>query len=154
MKFQGITGDFAQADADALAVPVFKGEKAGGSELRELDKITGGLITSVMTAEEFKGEAGETALLRFSPKGAVKASRMVLIGMGEKADYSVHSVAHLAGTAVRFLNKRNIKRMALLPRAEGETAEIAQFAVQGCITSQFELDKYKTKDKNDKALTS
>jgi len=154
MKFQGITGDFAQADADALAVPVFKGEKAGGSELRELDKITGGLITSVMTAEEFKGEAGETALLRFSPKGAVKASRMVLIGMGEKADYSVHSVAHLAGTAVRFLNKRNIKRMALLPRAEGETAEIAQFAVQGCITSQFELDKYKTKEKNEKEVST
>ena len=27
MKFQGISGNFAEANADALAVPVFKGEK-------------------------------------------------------------------------------------------------------------------------------
>jgi leucyl aminopeptidase len=154
MKFQGITGNFAQADADALAVPIFKGEKAGSGELKELDKLTGGLIGSVMTAEEFKGDIGETALLRFSPKGPVRASRMVLIGMGDRSDYSIHAVAHLAGVAVRFLAKRNIKRLALLPRAEGETVEIAQYAVQGCVTSEFELDKYKTKDKFDKALTS
>ena len=154
MKFQGITGNFSQADADALAVPVFKGEKAGSGELKELDKVTGGLINSVMTAEEFKGEAGETALLRFNPKGPVKASRMVLVGMGEKSDYSLHAVAHLAGTAVRFLSKRNIKRIALLPRFQGDAVEAAQFAVQGCITSQFELDKYKTKDKQNKAVNS
>src|SRR5204863_9457237 len=32
-------------------------------------------------------------------------------------------------------------------------AEAAQNAVQGFITSQFELDKYKTKDKSNKAVT-
>ncbi len=154
MKFQGITGNFAEADADALALPIFKGEKASSGELKELDKITGGLISSVMKAEEFKGEAGESALLRFTPKGSVKASRMVLLGVGDRADYSLHAVAHLAGTAVRFLSKRNIKRLALLPRADGDAVDIAQFAVQGCITSQFELDKYKTKDKNDRSVTS
>ncbi len=154
MKFQGITGNFAEADADALAIPVFKGEKASSSELKELDKITGGLIGSVMKAEEFKGEAGETALLRFTPKGPVKASRMVLIGIGDRSEYGLHSVAHLAGTAVRFLSKRNIKRMALLPRFSGDATDVAQSAVQGCITSQFELDKYKTKDKHDRAVTS
>lgn len=154
MKFQGITGNFADADSDALALPVFKGEKASSAELKELDKLSGGLINSVMKAEEFKGESGETALLRFAAKGSAKASRIVLVGMGEKSDYSLHSVAHLAGTAVRFLSKRNIKRMALLPRAVGSAVEIAQLAVQGCITSQFELDKYKTKDKQDRLVTS
>ncbi len=154
MKFQGITGNFAEADADALAIPIFKGEKASSSELKELDKISAGLIASVMKAEEFKGESGETALLRFTPKGSVKASRMVLIGMGDRSEYELHSVAHFAGTAVRFLSKRNIKRMAILPRASGDATDVAQFAVQGCITSQFELDKYKTKDKHNKAVTS
>ena len=154
MKFQGITGNFAEASVEALAVAVFKGEKAASSSLKDLDKLTGGLIAEVMKAEEFKGESGQTALLRFAPKGSVKASRLLLVGVGDKADFKSHSVADLAGTATRYLRKRNVKSFALLPRSEADAAETAQNAVQGFITSQFELDKYKTKDKNDKLVTS
>lgn len=153
MKFQGITGNFSEANTDALAVAVFKGEKAGSGLLKDLDKMTGGLIASVFKTEEFSGEAGQTALLRFAPKGAVKASRLLLVGVGDEADYSTHAVARLAGTATRYLKKRNIKTFALLPRGNAEAAETAQNAVQGVITSQFELDKYKTRDKGDKILT-
>src|SRR5258708_4914656 len=154
MKFQGIAGNFAEANVEALAVAVFKGEKGTSGVLKDLDKLTGGLIAAVIKAEEFKGDAGEAALLRFAAKGAVKASRLLLVGVGDKKDYKTHSVARLSGTATRFLRKRNIKSFALLPRSEAGAAEVAQHAVQGFITSQFELDKYKTKDKNDKTVTS
>ncbi len=153
MKFQGITGNFTEANVDALAVVVFKGEKATSSELKDLDRLTGGLIASVLKAEEFKGDKGETALLRFAPKGAVKAGRLMLIGVGEKADYSAASVLAVSGTATRFLRSRNVKSFALLPRSDGDAVEIAQSAATGFVTSQFELDKYKTKDKNDKSVT-
>src|SRR5688572_4608324 len=147
MKSLAITGNFPEANVDALAVAVFKGEKASSADLKELDRITGGLIASVIAAEEFKGETGETALLRFAASGKVKATRLLLIGVGEKADYKTHDVAAVAGGAVRFLQKRKIKSFALLPRSSGNAIEIAQCAMQGCITSQFELDKYKSKDK-------
>jgi leucyl aminopeptidase len=153
MKFQGITGNFAGANADALAVPVFKGEKASSGVLKDLDKLTGGLVSSVMRAEEFKGEAGQIAFLRFAPNNGTKAGRLLLIGAGDKNEYKAHSIASLAGTAARFLRKRNIKSLALLPRGKSSAAEAGQNAVQGFITSQFELDKYKTKDKNKKAVT-
>lgn len=154
MKFTGITGNFTEATADAIAVAVFKGEKSTADVLKELDKMTGGLIAALIKAEEFKGDANETALIRFVPKGSVKASRLLLVGVGAKADYQAHSVCSLSGTATRFLRKRNIKSFALIPRSEAPAAEVAQQAVQGFITSQFELDKYKTKDKNDKEVTS
>ena len=154
MKFQGITGNFTEANVEALAVAVFKGEKAASTVLKDLDKLTGGLIAEVMKAEEFKGDAGQTALLRFAAKGKVKASRLLLVGVGDKADYKAHSVATVAGTATRFLRKKNVKSFALLPRSGSSATEAAQNAVQGFITSQFELDKYKTKDKNDKQVTS
>jgi leucyl aminopeptidase len=47
-----------------------------------------------------------------------------------------------------------VKSFALLPRCDAYSVEIAQNATQGVITSQFELDKYRTKDKNDKAITT
>ena len=153
MKFQGISGNFTEAAVDALAVAVFKGEKSTIGELKDLDKLTGGLIASVIKSEEFKGDKGETALLRFAPKGAIKASRLMLIGVGDKADYSVSDVLAVSGAATRFLRSRNIKSFALLPRLAGDAVDIAQSAATGFVTSQFELDKYKTKDKNDKSVT-
>jgi len=153
MKFQGITGNFSEANVEALAVAVFKGERSTSGVLKDLDKVTGGLITAVMKAEEFKGDGGEVALLRFAAKGTVKASRLLLVGVGDKKDYKPHSVARVSGTATRFLRKRNVKSFALLPRGDASAVEAAQNAVQGFITSQFELDKYRTKDKNDKVVT-
>jgi leucyl aminopeptidase len=152
MKSQAITANFQEANVEALAIAVFKDEKASSDVLKDLDKLTGGIVSSVIKNEEFKGEVNETALIRFSAKGKIKASMLLLIGVGDKTDYKVASVANVSGTATRFLRKRNVKSFALLPRLDGDATEIAQNAVQGFITSQFELDKYRTKDKNTKSV--
>ncbi|MEP6788989.1 MAG: leucyl aminopeptidase [Acidobacteriota bacterium] len=154
MKFQGIAGNFTEANVDALAVAVFKGEKSASGVLKDLDKLTGGLITAVIKAEEFKGDTGETALLRFAPRGTVKAGRLLLVGVGDKKDYGSANISRMSGAATRFLRSRNVKSFALLPRSDGSAVDATQNAVQGFITSQFELDKYKTKDKNEKVVTS
>lgn len=153
MKFQGLTGNFAEANAEALAVVVFKGEKAGSGVLKDLDQLTGGLIAPIIKNEEFKGDVGQIALLRFAANGNVKASRLLLVGAGDLAEYNGSSVARAAGAATRFLRTRNVKNIAFLPRFDGDAAEAAQNSVQGFITSQFELDKYKTQDKNNKEVT-
>ena len=151
MESQGITGNFSDAKADALAVVVFKDEKADA--FSELDAASGGHIASILSTEEFKGDTGETCLLRITPTGKNRATRLLLVGGGEKNDHKMPDVAVAAGTATRFLRKLNVKSIAFWPRVEGNAAEIAENAVQGAVTSQFELDKYKTKDKNDKAVT-
>jgi len=61
MEIQTSTGNFKDADVQALAVAVFKDEKADQGLLQELDAATGGLITSVIESEELKGKEGETA---------------------------------------------------------------------------------------------
>jgi leucyl aminopeptidase len=154
MKSQAITGNYQEANVDAIAVAVFKDEKASGGFLKDLDKLTGGLIASVIKSEEFSGKEGETVLLHVAPKGKVKASRILLVGIGEKTDYKTPNVAILAGTATRYLRKLNVKSFALVPRfgTTDDAREIAAQAAQGVVTSQFELDKYKTKEKNDKAI--
>lgn len=154
MKSQAITDKFQEANVEALAVAVFKDEKATSGVLKDFDKMTGGLIASVMKEEDFKGKKGETALLRFKGGGGIKAGRLLLVGVGDKKDYKASNVGELSGAATRFLRKRNLKSFALLPRCEGDATEIAQNAMQGVITSQFELDKYKTKDKNDKEVNN
>ncbi|MGI8468099.1 MAG: leucyl aminopeptidase [Pyrinomonadaceae bacterium] len=152
MKYQAITENYTEANVEAIAVAVFKDEKASSGFLKELDDLTGGLVASVIKTEEFKGETGSVELLRIAPKGKVKASRILLVGVGEKSDYKLPDVAILAGTAARALRKKNIKSFALVPRSDENAGDVAACAAQGVVTSQFELDKYKTADKNTKAI--
>ncbi len=152
MKSQAITSNFQEANVEALAVAVFKNEKTTDGFLKDLDKLTGGLIASAIKTDEFKGETGETALVYFSGNGKVKANRLLLVGVGDRTDYEASSVSVLAGTAARTLRKKKVKNFALAPRCEDDAGSVAQSALQGVISSQFELDKYKTKDKSDKQI--
>ena len=154
MKTQGITGNFTEANVEALAVAVFKNEKPTSGVLKDLDRITSGILAATIKAGEFKGDSGEIALIRFARKGKVKATRLVLVGMGDREEYKVPAAAIVAGSAARFLRQRNIKSFAVLPRCDGYSVEVAQNATQGVITSLFELDKYRTKDKNDKTINT
>ncbi len=154
MKSQGITGNFSEANVEALAVAVFKGEKATTDVLKEFDKLTSGSVAAVIKSEEFKGEKGDVAYLLFDGKGKIKAKRLLLVGVGDKAEYSAKDVSVLSGTAARYLSKRNVKSFALLARCEGDAGETAANAMQGVLTSGFELDKYRTKDKNTKEISN
>jgi leucyl aminopeptidase len=154
MKSLAITGNFPEANVEALAVVVFKGEQATSSGLKELDALTGGLLSSVVGSEEFKGESGETALIRFAPKGRVKATRVLLIGGGDKNECMAHHVGVAAGTALRAFNKQKIKSIALSPRTSLDAASVAQAAIQGAICSAFELDKYKSSDRSKQTVAT
>jgi len=153
MDFQGISSNFLEAGVEALAVAVFKGEKATSAGLKELDKLANGHIAAAIKSEEFKGETGDTALIRITPKGKIKAGLLLLVGVGEEKDFNEAGVFITAGTATRYLRKCNVKTFAFLPRAKVNAVVTVQNSVQAAITSQFELDKYKTRDKNNKAIT-
>ncbi len=153
MKSRGINKNFADAKVDALATVVFKGEKVSDNFLKELDKLTNGQIKSVISSGEFSGKKGELLVLRFSAaKG--KAGRLLIVGAGEKADYTSSDVAVASGTATRAAKDLDFKSLAFSPRCEDDSVSVFSDAFQGAITSQFELDKYKTVDKNDKSVNT
>jgi len=151
MEIQGSAGRYAESDAQALAVAVFKDEKAHEGILRELDKATGGVIKSVVEAEELKGKEGETVYVHVSSNAdGIKARRLLLVGVGEKGDYGHAGIAQMAGTAVRFLRGKNVKSVAIVPRAEGEAESVVAAAAEGAVMSLFDPDKYRTVDKEER----
>jgi leucyl aminopeptidase len=154
MKTLAITGNFPEANVEALAVVVFKGEKATSAGLKELDAVTGGILGSIVGSDEFKGESGEAVVVRFAPKGKVKANRLLLIGGGDKTECKPHHVAVAAGTALRTFSKQKVKSVALSARTSLDAAIVGQAAIQGALTSTFELDKYKSADKSKQTVTT
>ena len=154
MEIQTSGRPFAEADVHALAVAVYKDEKADEGFLKELDEATGGIIRSVLESEELKGKEGETAYVHLaSAGGPVKARRLLLVGVGERENYGLPQISQMAGTVVRALRARNVKSIGIIPRGDdGDAERVASVTVEGAFLGLFEPDKYRTIDKEERTI--
>ena len=151
MDVRGNSQSINKVEADALAVAVFKGEKADDGVLKTLDKATAGIISSVIKSEEFSAKEGETAYFHLTD-GSLKARRLLLIGCGDRSEYKARQVSQMGGTAARFLRSKNAKTIAIVPRSDSDVEKAAQWAISGAVMGLFEPDKYRTKDKEQRQV--
>jgi leucyl aminopeptidase len=82
----------------------------------------------------------------------IKAQRLLLIGVGERDEYTRTQVSQMAGTAVRLLRGKSVKSLAIVPRLEGSPNEIASAVVEGSVMAVFDPDKYRTSDKENRTI--
>src|SRR5215204_4570665 len=101
MEVKADARKFYEIECDALAVGVYEGEKPEAGVLSEIDRRSGGVITSLIEAGELTGKAGETAYVH-NP-GDLKARRLLLLGAGRPEDFNTDGVRRMAGTAARLL---------------------------------------------------
>src|SRR2546423_13224109 len=83
----------------------------------------------------------------------MKAKRLLLVGVGERADYKRAQVSQFAGAAVRALRVRGVKTIGLVSRLdEADAALVAASAAEGALIGLFEPDKYRTVDKEERTI--
>lgn len=146
-------GACTDQDVHSLAVAVFKGEKANEGILKDLDAIAGGAISSLIETEELTGKEGDSVYLHLSGGGGKSpVRRLLLLGVGDKADYGLPEVSQLGGTALRTARGKNNKSLAIVPRHDGDAAAVARAAVEGAVMGSFDIDKYRTVDKEVKSI--
>jgi leucyl aminopeptidase len=154
MQIESTNGSYRDLDVQAIAIAVFKDEKADADGfLKELDSVTGGVIKSIIESEELKGKEAETVYLHLVGNGEIKARRLLLVGVGERSEYTNAQASQMAGTAVRALRGNNVKSIAILPRLEGDPEEIASVVVEGAFMALFDPDKYRTEDKEAREIS-
>jgi leucyl aminopeptidase len=96
---------------------------------------------------EFKGEA-ETAMLLHA-RTADSTHRVLLVGLGERADFDAHVLRRAAGVAARKARAARVRRLSfLLPADTGQdsTAELTRALVEGAHLGLYENDFYKKSD--------
>jgi leucyl aminopeptidase len=130
----------ASARAEALVVPVFSGAPLDGVA-KTIDGELGGSIGEVLSSGEIKGKLSELALVHAHDKSY---KRVLLVGLGDSAKFEPWMLARLAGAAVRYLGRRNIRDLAfaLPPQAKGNEAACASFLVEGAIAGGFDTSLY------------
>lgn len=152
MNVEGISGKYRDVEVQALAVAVFKDEKPDEEFLQALDSLAGGMVRAAIESEELKGKEGETAYFHMLRANGPRARRLLLVGVGERDQYKAAQISRMAGTAARFLRGKAVKSVALVPRADGDSLEIASTTIQGAIIGLFEPDKYRTVEKEERQI--
>ena len=132
------TAKATDIETGAFAVLCFKDEKPGGD-------LAGGIVKELHESGEFTGKALETALIHH-PAG-MKATRLLLVGCGEKAKFTTAEMRKAGGVIVRTLKPKGIGDIAI--RLKGITLDPAMLEalVEGAILGDFEPDQHKTADK-------
>jgi leucyl aminopeptidase len=153
MEVQTSAGRYQEQDVQALAVAVFKDEKADEGILKELDEVAGGVIKSVIESEELKGKEGETVYIHLAGTGGLRARRLLLVGVGTREEYKPAQVSQMAGSVARFLRGKNVKTIGLIARGANEDSEkMAAAAAEGATIGLFDPDKYRTIEKEERTI--
>jgi leucyl aminopeptidase len=145
MQIQLETQPYSSIQADALVTYVFDKDDKFDGLLGEIDRAMQGRLGSLAESGELSGKALETVLVHF-PEG-LSAKRLLLVGAGKPDKFAVSDLRKIAGTALRYLKTRGVKRLVFLAREGDRGPASAQAVVEGLIVADFESDKYRTEKK-------
>jgi len=103
----------------------------------------------VIANAEVTGRPLETTLLHH-PAG-LKAKRLLIVGGGKAQPFSGFDLRRVAGTAVRALKSRGVRKFAFAAPSNGMPLEPAiKAVVEGAFVGNFEPDTYKSDRKDQK----
>ena len=147
MEIQIENQPYASVQADALVTYVFDQEHKFDGILGEIDRATDGRLSALASAGELTAKPLETVLLHF-PAG-LRAERLLVVGAGKPDKFApLSDLRKIAGTALRFLKPRGVKKLAFLVREGEQGPRAAEAIVEGLIAGDFESDKYRSEKKN------
>jgi leucyl aminopeptidase len=124
----------AQLEVDAIAVPVVAGEALTGAAA-DLDQSLNGLIREAFDAGEHRGRVNE--VLPLNTAGRVAARRVLLFGLGPRADLDGQRLRFAHHELVRAARAYGHRRLAVLQRGSPGQADLAA-AVEGCVMGSWE----------------
>ena len=133
-----------------LVVSALSGGKLLATAER-VDMATGGALTRAMNASRFKGESGQS-LTVMAPSG-IRASRVILIGLGEAEGFNDLAAQTFGGRAWKAVSSTGDKSAMIavdpIKGSKLKTWEISANAAFGALLGSYRFDKYRTREKAD-----
>jgi leucyl aminopeptidase len=152
MQIQLETQPYSSIQTDAVVTYVFDKDNKVDGVLADIDQAMGGHVAALAAGGELTAKPLEMVLLHF-PEG-MDAKRLLLVGAGKPDKFETNDLRKIAGSALRYLKSRGVKKFVFLAR-EGERGPAAAQAVaDGLLVGDFESDKYRTDKKNNREIQS
>lgn len=146
MEFTISTRSPESIACDALVLGVFIDRAPLEGAASKVDQALGGLLSSVLAEEHFKGKPGHTFVLH--THGKVPAKRIIVAGLGPKADVHLEQLRMAAAAGVRRAADARAKRVVFpavsLPPHHADA--VTQARVEGIVLGSYRFSRYKPQD--------
>jgi leucyl aminopeptidase len=156
MKIDVSARPLVEAAGDALVLECYAGEDRTGPEMRRVDLALGGLLALALRDQRFEGRVGETADVHTG--GRIPAKRVLVVGLGPRAECSAESLRRAASAAVRRardLGAASVAIPALGTRAPGlSVVTRAQATAEGIRLGLYRFDRYKEKRNGERSVSA
>jgi leucyl aminopeptidase len=152
MQIQLENQPYSSIQADALVTYIFDKENKLDGVLADIDHAMDGRLAALAATGELTGKSLETVLVHF-PEG-LDAKRLLLVGAGKPDKFSPSDLRKIAGTALRYLKSRGVKKFVFLAREGERSPAAAQAVTEGLGVADFESNKYQTEKKASKEIQS
>ena len=116
---------------------------------QRIDQSTDGAIGRALKSSRFKGQKGQSLAI-VAPSG-VKASRILLVGLGKGEEFDDLAAQNLGGSIVAAVGPTGETTATVavdaIKGAKLKAAEIAANVAYGALLRSYRFDKYRTKQK-------
>lgn len=138
--------------SDALILPLCE-DNGTSSHYREIDSALKGLLGKVISSRDFTGKQNQLTLLHTADM--IKPGRVLLIGLGKKADVTAEKIRQAGGKAASYLDGIGLKEASVSIRYLLSLKASPLPFLEGALLSVYKFKKYKKEDSQDglKALT-
>ena len=137
--------------ADLIIVNLFQGVTHPGGATGAVDRALGGAISDVIAAGDFTGKSGETLVLY--SRGAIPASRVLVVGLGDAAKFDLRAVRNAAATAARKARDLGVKTVTTIVHGAGigglDPAAAAAALAEGSHLGLYRFVGYRSKPPKD-----
>jgi leucyl aminopeptidase len=143
MQFNVESNSLQNVSTEAIVIPIFSDGTLDGAA-SAADSALGGAIAEILASKEINGNDNEVSLIHAS---SLPAKRVLLVGLGDREKFTPAKLSRYAGTAVRYLGRRNVHRIAFaLPKeANANVAAAASFIAEGAQGGTIDTTIHRTK---------
>ena len=146
MNIQAMPVSILETDADTVLIYLFSGDETLAGAAAALNSALDGLVADLFDGGDFSAKAEQVAVVY--PRGAIKARRVLLVGLGERESFQLNGLRRASAVASRRARDLNAERLAIsLPAAELVSADLAQAVVEGALMGLYAYHGQKTDDK-------
>ena len=142
MKIQVEQGSIEASTADTIIVNLFDDVTVPAGATGAVDQALGGAISDLIAGGDFKGKAGDVAVLY--SQGALAARRVLVIGLGKRDDFNLEGVRRAAAAAIKRAQALNAKDVATIVHGAGiaglDVEAAAQAVAEGSLLALYAYD--------------
>ncbi|MFA4916982.1 MAG: leucyl aminopeptidase [Syntrophales bacterium] len=144
--------NLAEFTSEASVVFHFERGRAleGAAEL--IDRASNGLIGEIVAGGDFEGKLFQTSVIY--TKGSLPARRIIVVGLGKKADFNLEKLRGAFSKAARQVRELNLKGFATSMDIGNLTAiaqpldKLTEAAVEGVFLGLYQFTPFKTVDRD------